>query len=718
MDIDLADFSSDYISYNGEMWSIADGEIGDEGVTLVSSQDILLKAGSYTVYVDYMTNEIQQFSISSAESEAFLYANPFILSKNKVHEKYDFYLKKDINDINMSIYDYKRGNLSLSGVSVKSNTNNLKVLLFLIIFFSIVIDMLLFNERIRNKRLLISELILVALIPSITLFIDGISIGHDLGFHLARIEGIAESLKQRVFPVKMLPFFNDDCGYPTGVFYGDLLLYIPALLRIAGFTVSTAYKIYIFLINVLTTFSAYICCKKILNDHNTALVATIAYVTASYRMMCMFVRSAVGEYTAMAFIPVVFLAVWNIYHEDIKAKEYSRNSITLALGMVALLYTHLLSVEMAVLVLAIFVIVFWKKTIRLKTLMVYINAIGLSLILGSGFIVPFIDYYNNVTTVIKYKTSKEPLFIQGYGAYLSDYFAFFKKIFGGGSTIVNERFQVTPGLILMGGLILSVYFIIKYKNDKDMSTLCIVSILLLFISSDLFPWDFIALAGKPGSFLTQIQFPWRYIAFAMVFLMILTGLAIKKGISVGVWSNKIYLVVVAIAIIYSCFSVGQIEDMAEIGRYIDRAEMPKYTSNFYNEPTISLNANEYLIADTDRDDLNYCMYPINAQAAVVEEAGVDMILAVQTDGDAMIGIPRFNYPNYVIKTEDGDICKTENGFNNSISIVLPDAYTGLIYVNYVEPWYWRLSEAISVTGVIAVCVYCFRMNKRKRLAEE
>jgi hypothetical protein len=704
MEINISDFQTQYCIFNDNTWSIKNINNNiDNPITLISSPHISLKKGSYTIRIIYNTNIQQQFTIESDTNSTFLHANPFNLSKNKNTIEYDFYLTQNIDDITLSLTNYTQGDFSLSGITIYKNANNIKIILSIFILFSILVDLLLFNKFIHNNINIITILFCIALLPSIVLFMDGMSYGHDFGFHLARIEGIANGLKYNNFPVKMLGFFNDGYGYPTGVFYGDALLYIPAILRLIGFSVNSAYKLYIFIVNFLTTLITYYCCINIFKRQFTSIICTIAYVTASYRFVCIYVRSAVGEYTAMIFIPLLLLAIWNIYNNDIYSTSYKKNSILLSFSIASMLYTHILSVEMSLLVLLITAIIMWKKTIRSHTLIIYIHSLFITLLLGLGFIIPFLDYYLNIDIIIK---NINPFFIQKYGAYLSDYFSVFSEYYGKSSMIVNERLQLNPGLILISALPIYIYFVIKGKSNKIINLTFLASVTCLFISSNLFPWDYLINNTFIGKIIAQVQFPWRFLSYAIIFLMVLFGLLIEKGLSINYWNKQIYLFVLFIEIISVCTFVSQYEDHTVQKNYIDSAELPQYTYST-SIPYSALGATEYLLTNTNIEEIDTSLNTKNAKAVVIEENGINMILDVQSNSNSSIEITRFYYPNYVITTENGTICNTALGDNNKIKILLSNPYKGCLYVRYIEPWYWRLSEIISLLSLV-ICIYYYR----------
>ena len=73
-------------------------------------------------------------------------------------------------------------------------------------------------------------LIALGLFSSYPLYTFYLQYGHDLLFHLFRIDGIADGLQSGQFPVRL--YGNDLNGYGYGVsmFYPELFLYVPALL--------------------------------------------------------------------------------------------------------------------------------------------------------------------------------------------------------------------------------------------------------------------------------------------------------------------------------------------------------------------------------------------------------------------------------------------------------------------------------------------------------
>lgn len=96
-------------------------------------------------------------------------------------------------------------------------------------------------------------------------------IGHDLHFHLYRIQGIADALAKGDFPVRMQYTQLYGYGYPVSICYGDLFLYFPALLVLLGVPVLCAYTIFALVVNVATAVITYRCLRRIFSVRSIAV---------------------------------------------------------------------------------------------------------------------------------------------------------------------------------------------------------------------------------------------------------------------------------------------------------------------------------------------------------------------------------------------------------------------------------------------------------------
>lgn len=720
IDVNMEDMISDYgeaMRYDGERWTITD-DIGTwyEGSDfMLYSPDLQLSKGSYTLSLDYVTNGSQRITVES-KSWGNIVLNgdtEFVLSRNKNTVNYDFDLTNGIDDFRVRLLDYPGNYFSVSGLRIVRNTHDLRRCIFLWLIISLLLNLFLFNERVSKKRKTILAVIGIATLASLPLFARGIIMGHDIQFHLVRIEAIANGLKSGSFPVKMYPIFNDGYGYPSGIYYGDMFLYIPAILRIIGFSVTASYKLYVLLLNVLIAAAAFACGKTIFKKDNIALIFSMVYSLSNYRLVCAYVRQSIAEYAASGLYLLIVIAIWNIYTNSTNDKKYRINSVILAAGMSGLIYCHVLSTQMAVIVLTVMALVLYKMTFETKRLFAILKAVVLCALFSLAYIVPFLEYYTGVETMLD--NSYASAYIQQKGAYISDYFAFFKSVTGGGATNLEERMSLTPGLVLMLAFMYAIYLIVKREASKKIKAMTIASGVLLFVASNLFPWNAINDIPVLGNFLIQVQFPFRYVGIAVCFLSILCCLVAEELIDKGIFENKAFETIAIVLLATIGIFLSSLESGATQIYPVDTASLKLYTDSSENG-----NGNTgYLLDDTvlEGAEFDYTVNGENVEAAIQGESGLCMDVYVKAEKGAYVDVPRFNYPYFKATDADGNELSISSGTNNKIRINFSKAYEGIVRVDFVEPLHWRIAELISLLSVVGVIVLV-AINRKKSLCQE
>lgn len=552
-----------------------------------------------------------------------------------------------------------------------------------------------------KQRQIVFVIIAVTLASSLPLFVYGMDYGHDGTFHLARIESIARGIAGGQFPVRMNGFVHNDYGYPLSIFYGDLLLYIPALFRLLGTTMDFAYKAYVLLINLATAVISYLCFSKMFS-RNTAVLAMAAYTMASYRLVDIYVRSAVGEYTAMLFLPLIALALWYIYTNETGDKRmYNRAVVILAVGMAGVMYSHLISAEMAVVAAVIVALAEYKKTFTCERMLAIIKAVGLTMALGAEWWLPFIQYYLFAGVGVGADTLSSKM-LSGNVGYVSDYFTFFRSVRGEATINSGTRMMLTPGPVLMGALVLAVYLLAvkKHKNSAVKKT-AVLSIIFLLMATDVFPWDIWSESNIIGQLMAQIQYPWRYITIACIALAVLLGCLTD---SVPCAQNRKSIITKAALLCSFVMCLFFVSDF-QSGAVQIRVVEPQSVSD-----------GMYLPYGAQMYDLPKEVIVENGIGEIVKENGVNKDVHVAASGAGSVTFPAFRYPNYVVTDEAGRKYEISEGENRTIKIELDSAYDGMLYLRYKEPLYWRAAEIVSLCGCV-YAAYSLR-NKRKNFDTE
>lgn len=527
----------------------------------------------------------------------------------------------------------------------------------------------------------------IALLPSLPLFIKGIHLGHDWAFHFLRIESLAQGLQNGVFPIRLNSLLFNNHGYPASIFYGDLLLYFPALLRLIHIAPITTYKIYILFINVLSVAIAYFSFYKISKSERCAWFASAAYVCAHYRLLDIYIRSALGEYTAIAFFPLIAWALWRIYVEN---KTNFHTILLLSFSMLVLLYTHILSTQWAAFFIILTALFFYKKTFTFSVLKVYFHSFLIFIFIGASFIIPFLDYYFNTQTNIRFINEHVRYNLQDTGVFPADYFAVFHNPFGEHSLIVNQKFALTPGFLLILVLIYSVYLIIQKKAQKTIQFFAFFSIFLLFLASDIFPWRFFT-----HPLLTSLQAPMRILGFAILFLALLFCFVLKQ-------TKKQNDFLIASILLTTHF--------AFLSHYFDHAQNEIPTLETMQKKHF---ADEYLFLGLNSDTAKetFQVQAHNMKIHFLKEKGVDLHLNVQTDGQAYVDLPRFNYPYYVAHNHQGQLFSLSDNHNFRLRLLIPMGYEGDVFIRFSPPFWWRMAEFISLFSLLFVCWKIFKKNR-------
>ena len=544
--------------------------------------------------------------------------------------------------------------------------------------------------------------------------------GHDLQFHLNRIEGIKESLQAGIFPVRMHYETLGGAGYPVSVFYGDALLYIPALLRILGCSVQLSYQIYIVMINTLTSVIMYKVLKNIFKDEWIGIIGTFIYIMAPYRLECIYLRAAVGEYTALCFYPLIVYALYRIYRDKEDLNKY--NWLYLSIGFSGLILSHIISTFCAFVLTAIVCLINFKSTFKKQILCKLIKAVLLTLGICAGFLVPFADYM--LSGVMKSDIAASGSYVK-HTITLSQLLSVFPHGRGCAYPMPDEIYMDLEMTYAMGGtgtvcLIIYLFCLFyldskKDKIDKLGNAVFGFSILVIWMATSYFPWKILERLG--GIFIYvmyYIQFPWRFLGAAAVLISFTaTALIYKIG---SLRNNNIYYGLVISLVVLTYIS----------GNYIMTDYMTLKKMHIVQESDVdryNIGAGEYL---PEGAVTNYeGIIVADEKVTIVLMERDEMVYYVEcmnlTRDEQKIQLPIINYKNYHAKDlETGEELAIEQGEECRIKITLPGGYCGKIAVEYSSPWYWRLSEMISgitIVGVLFVFLEGLCRKKEIRFKE-
>lgn len=704
----------------------------------VGDNRISLERGSYQVTMDYdLTVDAVRITPLYEASYGPDDAETILLTKEFQEKTFELLLPDQVNEFLFQLPELENADdLVIHSITMERTNQSERVRFFVVLCIFCAVDVLFYLGRKgrfgawsvekRGSVLCIGLIVLFACVPLMTNYLLS---GQDLTFHLMRIEGLAEGLKQGQFPVKMQPVWLNDYGYPVSIMYGDLFLYVPAVLRIIGFSLQASYKIYLVMIQIITAINTYLCCKEIAEDRKLGVVGCFLYVFATNRMTNIYYRAAVGEYTALAFLPLVFLGLFYLLGEKERTKaEQKKVFFLLVMGYTFMLESHMLSFNIAIVFSIIYCLFHFKKFLQnfwflVKTALI---TIGLNL----GFLVPMADYMISHDMKVKYASQIENM--QEHGLFLSQLFQMFRfpvSLSGNVMNGVGGDMAIGIGLAYMLMLALFVWelcccFWRKKKglaNEGMIQTepvrIFVIFLLCLVMSCYFFPWHAISKIPVLGSILTPYQFAWRFIGIATFLGVILTMYALKALEKLTDRTIK----VAAIVVLGTLTLIGSQYLMDN--KVSDSTARTKVTSSASIYTAGAVANGEYLFVE------NSAMAIIDQQPVPADETAVSITsyekknsrISMEcenlTDEVQQVKVSFLDYKGFVATDKTtGEKLDTTCDEQHILTVLLPAGYQGTVQVCFRQPWYWRVAEIVSLAVLIALLVYGwkgYRYEKRE-----
>ena len=570
------------------------------------------------------------------------------------------------------------------------------------------------NAPARRRRYAVPLVLAgIALLASLPLFSNYLYFGHDLDYHLQRITAMAAELSYGQFPVRLTTDSLNGYGYANPLCYCELFLTLPALLYNAWLPLRTCYQVYIFAVTLVTAAIAYHSFGTITASRKLGLLGAGLYTLSCYRMVCIYVRAAVGEYTAIAFLPLILAGLYNIYTTE---KPRFAQWAPMAFGMAALVQCHLLSCELIALLLVVFCLLRLRETLRPARLLAWLKAALLALALSAWYFFPFLISTREINLMVN-----GPLIgkIQGQGTYLVQLFSPFGRGYGGTADGTSNDMTLTLGLPLAAGFMLVIYCLLRRERWQQQETLRRMqtafgfAMLTLVLSLRVFPWDGVQnwLGRAAGKMAGMFQYPWRFLSLATVLLCLAVLLAVQL-----LQEKNVRLAKGAAAALAACalLTVGVVQTQITTG-------MSEQAYNVFlnRQPNATTGVGEYLIDGTSGYETIWAQPKPGSeelQLLSYEKRGGKAYLTVENDGDAAdISVPIFNYGHYYAVDEaTGDAYALGTGENARITLNIPAGYTGTIVIAYHAPVYWRAFELVSLLALIGSVGWGVSQRKKKQ----
>lgn len=679
---------------------------------VVNEYDMALNQGSYELTLNYNNEtggeasfQVLDMAHNNGENELGIVVLEGVLGEGYGEVILPIELKEDTLSLRLNLSDEVNVFQWKAELIEDDYTDGI----FLFILMAVILFLVYWKIDWKNVQY---EMVLLGLGIFITLPLagSGLMLGHDMTFHLSRIEGIAESLAAGQFPVRLNPVINFGYGFASEILYPNLFVYIPGILRALGMSLVTAYKFWILFINIGTALIGYYSFKGLLKSKRMGAVCAALYLINPYRLINIFLRASIGEVLAEVFLPLLLYAIVQALYGNYKKWWL------LVISATGILQSHILSLEMCVIFVLLFCLISWRCFVSGEAVQRIVNclkAAGLVVLINAWFLIPFLEQFSKKYNLLE--EANENIFgntVQLYQMFLSTFHL------SGGNEInnVSGEMPLTIGIVLLFGC--AVYLYYAYGRDAIQGRLRkIGNISLIFggiscyMASEYFPWELLKTHCRVVfELLAKIQYPWRMLGYASLFFCIVTVIGLTAlyhdGKRVLVWS----------ALIFSGFMMLECMD----GYITDGTPLVHSRNEKIYAGTL---------ADYYRDDLkleNMEMLQENGETILSEQEvkitnfqkeGTDLsfhfVREEDTEEVLTLQLPIYNYEMHtaVVNGEQADITTGDYGM---IQLAIPEAAAEAdVQVYYSGKSIYPVGDVISLVTLLGMSGYAvFRLHKK------
>lgn len=677
-------------------------------------------AGSYDMRIKYRADNLSFVSLYSPSKDRYVYADNITLTHMPMElpgifnwdygvdylpgfQTSNMYVTRNIDDMDLYIKYSGYGAFYIENIELIGNRNYVIPIFSSYIFMLIILNLfVIWKIKIphSDSRRILLCLVGMGLFASIpVLFKEGYHY-YDYDFLYSRIEGIAKGLLDGQFPVRIHPQTLRNYGYAVSEFYPELFLYPLGIMRIMGFSLNFCVGTIIVVINVLTALVAYYSIYIVCENKIGSFVGAFMYLLSCYRLYDIYQRGALGEYIAIAFLPLFVAGIYVVLK-----KQGSILPITIA--MLGILNSHLLSCEMVAIFTIFSVVICLKQYLKKQNVLAFTKSIVFSVLLSMYFIIPFI-----------YMSKSDRFRVYESNAYNpSDFMLSIKEVL-----VLPYSVSVPLIMLIMISMVLLYYSLIEKRTTdsengklfKSFRLFAGFGLLSLYFTSKYFPWPQIErIEGVFKDIFCMVQFPCRYLAIVSVFFSFAIAMGIKCIVSYGI-SKKAFILVcsvfsIALVIqtgVYFTQIHGGLEDSYAFYDYggivqIHGVSSGEYMPVTFDEHNLDNSVEKHQLIMNNGEDSGLILES-------VDRSGTKMtvVVANNTGSDQILYLPVTYYIGYkvsnAIESNDGFIPTLFETDKGTIGVVIPNGYYNGVHLEYKSPVAFRIGEIISLLMFVFV----------------
>lgn len=552
-------------------------------------------------------------------------------------------------------------------------------------------------------------ILIFSLIVSIPLSSNNLDIYRDDGVqHIARLMGTYQTITEGEFPSVIMSNFCNGFGYSWNIFYSPFTAYIPLIFSIFTNSFELMLKLFMVLCSFLSGIAMYSFVKKVTKNRYAALLASIIYIFAPYRLTDMYMRTAISELASFIFLPIVFHGMYNIFNNEEKS---TKKSLMLTLGAVGLILSHIVIAMYTAIFCFIYLLINIKKLKEKQVLKMLGINILLILLLTSFYLLPMLEH----KMATDYEVFQDGR-MERTEELIRNKVDLIDLIYTRSGNLIFEI-----GLVTLIGIVLTLLTYRKIGKDyKRLYWFALVSgAICIILSLRFFPFE------KMPAVLKMIQFTFRLLEFSSFFFAFVVAinysLVIKnfKLRDVLVLSLLIVLLVVPYKKNLSYEKVWTEDKLwpaVEVNENTGRVHAGCATFEYL--PSKAYTNLDYIKTREDR------AYVLNGNATIENEEkdGTNMTFDISNvEANTIIELPYIYYLGYDVEvteqggqTEKAETFESDNGF---VAINVPET-AEKVTVKYTGTMLMKITYIVScvtlVGGIVVLIVSKIIERKKKR----
>lgn len=336
----------------------------------------------------------------------------------------------------------------------------------------------------------------ISLLPVASIFFTSdLNHTHDGFVHLARMGAYFKALQDLQIPVRWAGDLNYGYGMPLFNFIYQLPYFISSLFLFLGFGLVTTFKIVLVLSYILSGIFMFAFGKSFFKDDKKALLVTVFYQFAPFRLVELLVRGSFGEVYTYTFLPLVLFGFTLFLR-----KQTYRNFSIIAVASAFLILSHN-ALSLVFFGMCVLFILFFAN--EKKKIITSFSALMLGLFLASFYWLP---------AIFEHKYTYGDLFMKEmYLSHFPPLQNFFIPNFINSESLLIGGIAVQFGLFHTLAVVISIVILLQKKTGsiyKKIISMC----LLLFFAALFFMQPVSKIFWEQISILRQFQFPWRFLA--------------------------------------------------------------------------------------------------------------------------------------------------------------------------------------------------------------